>query len=166
MWHAYIRCLLKLHMGWELWNEGSIWGSHGWLTIVDPPTAFKAQYVNEGSSATGLPWCVGWVGWYLYPHMVWRETELVCSGWIIGMGLHCMFVVWWFFLNACFSSRVVHTEFVKTHPLFYFIFRWCSVEGSMFGGTLGGQLARQLGLVSLLKAYKLFILLSIFRTGM
>ena len=27
------------------------------------------------------------------------------------------------FSNAYFSKRVVHTEFAKTHPLFYFIFQ-------------------------------------------
>ena len=42
--HTY-DVLLRLHMGWELWNGGSICGSHGFLTIVDPLTTFKAQYV-------------------------------------------------------------------------------------------------------------------------
>ena len=34
------------------------------------------------------------------------------------MGLYCMFDD--LSLNACSSLKVVHTEFVKTHPLFYF----------------------------------------------
>ena len=67
--HTY-DILLRLHIGWELWNGGSIRGFAWLLTIMDPLTAFKAQYVNEGSSTTRLPWCVGWVGRYLYPHMV------------------------------------------------------------------------------------------------
>jgi len=88
---------------------------------VDSPTIFKAQYVNEGSSATGLPWCVGWVGRYSYPHMVWRGTELVCSGWIIWMGLHCMIDEWCFFWMLVFIEGCTHWVWENSPPLlFYF----------------------------------------------
>ena len=69
-----------------------------------------------------------------------------------GIALH----VWWFLFECLFFIEGCTHWVCENSPLFYFIFKWCSVEGSMFGGTLGGQLARQIW--TFFEAYKFYFI--------